>query len=87
MTDMKMTGQTARHEIAGRENSGHEIARQKNTKCSFRCYFLITQHYDAMLNLVKLLTQSAASSHAACELINVQCAGVTTVIQFYQPRD
>ena len=53
----------------------------------FSLLFLNTQHYDAMLNLLKLLTQSAASSHAACELINVQCAGVTTVTQFYQPRD
>jgi len=51
-----------------------------------RKFIVIFKHatlIDAVLNLVKLLTQR----HGAFELINVQCAGVTTVIQLYQPRD
>ena len=48
LQDVKLTDQMTRHEIAGQEFAGHEIAGQKNRKCSFRCYFINTQHYDAL---------------------------------------
>ena len=73
MTEMKMTDQVTGYEIAGQEFEGHKNARHEiaagheiaGQKWKMHFFVVILKHatlFDAMLNLLKLLMQSAASN-------------------------